>query len=67
MMRRAMNNLRGKLGSAVLEQIRSAQKPSLESVKREADECIERILARRDEDEVEVDSSCPKDSKKDLL
>lgn len=47
-----------------MEQIQSAQKPSLESVKREADECIARILARRDE--VEVDSSCPKVSKKNL-
>lgn len=59
-MRRAMKNLRGKLGRSVLKQIRTAQKPSLESVKREADECIARILARRD------DVECPKDSKKDL-
>lgn len=43
-----MNNLKGKVGKSVLEQIRSSKKPSLDSVKKEADECIARILANRE-------------------
>ena len=63
-MRRGMNNLKGKLGRSVLEQILSSEIPKLDKVKKEADECVARILARRDE--IEVDSSCPKVSKKNL-
>lgn len=42
-----MNNLKGKLGRSILDEIRTAKKPNLDHVKKEADECIERILARR--------------------
>lgn len=42
-----MNNLKGKVGRAVLEEIRSAKEPDWDSVKKEADECLARILARR--------------------
>lgn len=42
-----MNNLKGKVGKSVLQQIRTSKKPSLDSVKKEADECIARILANR--------------------
>lgn len=46
-----MNNLKGKLGKSILAEIRATKKPDLEHVKKEADECIERILARRIHDE----------------
>lgn len=45
-----MNNLKGKVGRAVLAEIRSAKKPDWDSVKREADECMARILARRNDE-----------------
>ncbi len=45
-----INNLNGKVGRAVLAEIRSAKKPDWDAVKKEADECMARILARRDDE-----------------
>lgn len=42
-----MNNLKGKRGRKAFEQICSLQPASRENLKKEADACMERILARR--------------------
>ena len=42
-----MTNLKGKKGKAVLKEIRNMRATPMDDVKREADECIARILARR--------------------
>ena len=46
-----MNNLKGKKGRAVLEEIRNMKAPSYDDIKGEADECMERIKKKRKEEE----------------
>lgn len=42
-----MNNLKGKKGRAILTQLRNLQPASTEEMEKEADECMRRILAKR--------------------
>ena len=43
----SMTNLKGKKGKAILAEIRSMDAKPLDDIRREADECMKRILARR--------------------
>ena len=43
-----MTNLKGKKGKAVLAEIRSMRATSMDDVRKEADECMKRILAKRE-------------------
>ena len=45
-----MNNLRGKKGRAVLEEIRNMKAPSYDDLKREADDCMEQIIKKRQQE-----------------
>lgn len=62
-MEEKMNNLKGETGRAILEQIRSARRPNLKSVKKEADECIARILAKNNQ----LYTNCPFQIQQHLL
>lgn len=42
-----MTNLKGKKGRAIIEEIRNAEIKSMDDIKRDADACMNRILARR--------------------
>mgnify|MGYP003305310819 CR=1 FL=1 len=42
-----MTNLKGKKGRAILAEIRRMKAVPLDDVRKDADECIERILVRR--------------------
>lgn len=42
-----MTNLKGKKGRAVLAEIRNAKSRPMDDIKRDADACMNRILARR--------------------
>lgn len=42
-----MNNLKGKKGRAIMDEIRKLKPASHDTVRKEADECMERILAKR--------------------
>ena len=46
-----MNNLRGKKGRAVLEEIRNMPAPSYDDIRREAEACMEQIKKKRQEEE----------------
>ena len=46
-----MTNLKGKKGRAILAEIRSMDAKPLDNIRREADECMKRILARRKNEE----------------
>lgn len=46
-----MNNLKGKKGRAILTQLRKMQPASTAQIEKEAEECLKRILARRQNDE----------------
>ena len=42
-----MMNLKGKKGKAILAEIRSMKATPMDDVRKDADECMKRILARR--------------------
>lgn len=42
-----MTNLKGRRGKAILSEIRNMKAKPMDDVRREADACIDRILARR--------------------
>ena len=46
-----MNNLRGKKGRAVLEEIRNMEAPSYDDLKREADDCMVQIKKKRKQED----------------
>ena len=48
----SMTNLKGKKGKAILAEIRSMDAKPLDDIRREADECMKRILARRKNNEL---------------
>lgn len=46
-----MTNLKGKKGKAILAEIRSMKAKPMDDIRRDADACMNRILARRKEND----------------
>ena len=45
----SLTNLKGKKGRAILKEIRNTKAEPMDNIRDEADACIERILARREQ------------------